>query len=283
MPVDYQPDHPDGGTHWIRPDHVRIDPSAASGPHDYVGVDAFTQRPTLQIPSYEYNHPKNYVGALVASSLEHTKADVFDAISETVIANPAPALRGAHALHLVEYDSVGNPSPTPQGQVCLRHLSRIHGTLAQARTAINNWQGTRTRFCNLAPGYGVLSDVLLSSDPAIAYLRTLLHATAPLTDSDPDVTLPAVVQRLLEEDLVFASAMFLQDSVETRQRVIGRGRDGTPIIKPAALTVPAVYRGTTTQQVKSILYHLGALTAPGSSTDTLQPKEERWQLSPSRT
>lgn len=280
MPVDYQPAGPPGATAWIGSERVRIDATPAEGPHDYVGVDAFTQRPALSIPTYEYSHPKNYLGALVATSLEHTKPQVLDAIAETVVSRPEPALRGAHAIHLIQYDDVGHPEPTPQGHLCLRHLARIHGSLPAARTAIQNWKGTQTRFRNLSPGYGLLSQTLLAADPALSYLYALLTATAPInsTNAHADTTLPVVAQRLLEEDVVFASAMFLRNTEAARHRVIGLDTDAAPLIKPAALHSPEVYRGTTTQQVKSILYHLGALTTPGNSTDRLRPDQDHWEL-----
>lgn len=280
MPIDYHIGHDGADTTWVGSDAVRIDATPSEAPTDYVGVAAFTTQPSLSIPSYEYSHPKNYLGALIATSLEHTKSRVLDAIEETVVANPEPALRGAHTLRLIEYDSVGNPEPTPQGQVCLRHLARIHGSLADARTAIADWAGTQTRFCNLAPGYPLLSHTLLASDPALAYLSALLDTTAPIEPGE--TSLPAVAGRLLQEDVVFASAILLRNTPETRQRVIGRASDSAPIVKPAALQSPDVYRGATTQQVKSILYHLGMLTTPGASTDRLTPREEHWKLADRR-
>lgn len=280
MPLDYHIGHDVTDRTWIGSDAIRINPTPAAGPTDFVGEAAFSTQPSLSIPSYEYSHPKNYIGALVATSLEHTKPQVLDAIAETVVANPEPALRGAHTLRLIEYDSVGNPEPTPQGQVCLRHLARIHGSIDAARTAIADWKGTQTRFIDLAPGYQLLGQTLLASDPALAYLTALLDTTAPIEHGD--TTLPAVAGRLLQEDVVFASAILLRNTPEGRQRVVGRASDNAPLVKMAALESPDVYRGATTQQIKSILYHLGALTTRGTSTDRLTPRDEHWDLEPRR-
>lgn len=275
MAIDYHIGHNNTDRTWVGSDAIRIDPTPAAGPTDFVGDAAFTTQPALSIPSYEYSHPKNYIGALVATSLEQGKSRVLDAIAETVVSNPEPALRGAHTLRLIEYDSVGNPEPTPEGQVCLRHLARTHGGLDAARTAIADWKGTQTRFINLAPGYRLLGQTLLASDPALAYLSALLDATAPVESGD--TTLPAVAGRLLQEDVVFASAILLRHTPESRQPVVGRASDNAILVKPAALESPDVYRGATTQQLKSILYHLGALTTPGTSTDRLTPRDEHWE------
>jgi hypothetical protein len=233
-------------------------------------------QPSIGPPAYPFSHPKAYVGVVPAVETTASRTEARDTINSSVIGAPDRALRGAARLNLVTLDEANNPQLTARGETILRLLCLAHGTPEQALAAIDDQHGSQDRFIASAPEYATIADHLQAADPALAYFVSLLSHAYQLDEFSGPYTLPTLVVAAARLDLPFTVATFLRNTAEARRQVLSSTPDGSHRLRIDALSSPDVYRGTTTQQLRSMLYHWGVLDEPGTDVGRLEPGNDIW-------
>lgn len=133
----------------------------------------------IDIPSYQFNHPKNYLGYAVA--LAHTRSEVgADNLTEKyVVGSPDMARRGAENFGLVDDGEL-----TQRGEWAtteIRHrlvdgdrLVAADGCL-EVLELFDDARGTRTRFIEEFDELSEIAPGIAMGDPAIARVVNCLR------------------------------------------------------------------------------------------------------------
>ena len=202
------------------------------------------------------NHPRSYF--IVPIAVAHD-LDTASLIQKHAAGSGSQAKTGAEVLGLI--DSQGNL--TDRGQIIVHHATAKYESHGAALTDLHSLEGSSTRFVEQRPHWAVTA-----RETALAY-KPAASIAQVLADHGPS-TLPTLVSTVADaETQAFARELFLQNGVETPfSRLEATG----------TFESPGVYRGTTTYQLKTCLYHCGVLTERGSDTSNLQPKESVWAL-----
>ena len=218
--------------------------------------------------SFGLNHPKNYLGyPLALAHAGGTEATVEDRIVGAV----DDARRGAAALELIRT----RPHRTELaalGEEVVRFALSRYGSIDSALAAIEGWQGSRKRFCDLAPEWGQLARRVLWAYPATQLLVEELQ-----TMYDDGIEAPALVDLvtwLFAHHPTFTVELFVRGTEDARSRVL----DGSGELRTDALTDGGVYHAPTTFQLKAMLYHAGFLAERGAEPTRLDPETDRWTL-----
>ncbi|WIV66010.1 hypothetical protein [Natrialbaceae archaeon AArc-T1-2] len=218
--------------------------------------------------SFGLNHPKNYLAYPLA--LYHP--DETDAVlAERVVRATDSARKGAAFLGLIEQRPT-RIELTPLGAEVVRFALERYGSVDAALQAFEDWQGSRTRFCELAPEWGVLTRRVVWAYPATQLLVGELQAM-----SEEGITEPSLVD-LLEwlhvQHPTFAVELFVRGSEDVRSRVLEA--DGT--LRSDALADGTVFHAPTVFQLKAMLYHSGVLADRGAEPHRLEPTTDSWAL-----
>ncbi len=116
--------------------------------------------------SFGLNHPKNYLAyPLAAYHAEETDA----VLAEHVVRAVDDARRGAAFLGLVE-DRPDGIELTPLGGEVVRFALRRYASVDDALRTFEDWVGSRKRFCDLAPEWGLLARRVAWQYPATQLL-----------------------------------------------------------------------------------------------------------------
>jgi hypothetical protein len=255
-------------------DYVPL-PAADSRPADAVASHA--PEPDIDPPRYPLNHPKSYVGVVPAVATTTSQAATVDAITDHIVANADAALRGAAQLGLITTDTANHPQLTARGRTVNRLLVQAHDSPEAALDALAAKKGTHTRFYTYSPTHAEIAALLPTSDPSLAYLTALVRRAYDHDHFSGPYTLPTLVVAAATVDPTFTIATFLRHDPDVRARVLETPPDAdTPHLRTDALASADVYRGTTTQQVKSLLYHCGVFETTGTDVGRLSPPDECW-------
>jgi hypothetical protein len=218
--------------------------------------------------SFGLNHPKNYLAYPLA--LYHP-GDTEAVLAERVVGATDDARRGASFLGLVEERPDGLEL-TPLGKEVIRFALDRYRSVDDALREFVQWQGSRKRFCDVAPGWGLLTRRVVWSYPATQLLVEELQ-----TMHEDDVREPSLVdlvEWLHVQHPTFTVELFLRGTDEVRSRVLDR----QGAIQPAALEDGSVYHSPTVFQLKAMLYHSGILTERGAEPHRLDPTTDCWEL-----
>lgn len=205
------------------------------------------------IPAFQLNHPKNYLGVPVAEAAD---GDTGALVSRYVVGACGSAKRGAQALDLLDADG----DLTAQGEDVADHAARQNGTLDEALEQFDDWKRTRTRFIELAPSWEFICRFVITR-----YSSTLPIQNA-LFEEPAGWTLAGLVQWLYRRHPEYTADVFLSRDVPDN----ASWRD-LPVEDAEA------YRGAATFQFKNLLYHCGIVTEPGAEIGRLDPTEDYWQ------
>jgi hypothetical protein len=218
--------------------------------------------------SFGLNHPKNYLAYPLAVYHPDETASV---LSDRVVRAVGSARAGAAFLDLVDGRPDGDRL-TPLGEEVVRFARAEYGSVDAALAAFDDWKRSRTRFCDLAPKWGLLTRRVVYAYPATQLLvEELQHAH---DDGLPEPTLPQAVEYLHELHPSFAVELFVRGDEDVRRRVLDANGD----LRRDALTDGSVYHSPTVFQLKAVLYHAGILTSRGAEPSNLDPTADVWAL-----
>ena len=218
--------------------------------------------------SFGLNHPKNYLAYPLALAHDGPTAATVEG---RVVGAVDSARRGAAALELIKL----RPHRTelaPLGEEVVRFALSRHGSVESALSAIEGWQGSRKRFCELTPGWGQLARRVLWAHPATQLLIEELQTMDD--DGIEEPTLVDLVEWLFVHHPTFTVELFVRGTDDARSRVL----DGSGELRADALADGDVYHAPTTFQLKAMLYHAGFVVERGAEPSRLDPTTDRWAL-----
>ncbi len=218
--------------------------------------------------SFGLNHPKNYLGYPLA--LYHPD-DTETVLAAHVVRAVESARMGAAFLGLVD-EQPNNVVLTPLGEEVIRFAVNRYGSVHAALTEFEEWKGSRRRFCELAPKWGLVTKRVVWAYPATQLLVTELQ-----TMHEDAVTTPSLIE-LVEwlhvHHPTFTVELFLRGTEDVRGRVL----DENGGLCVDALEDGRVFHSPTVFQLKAILYHAGVLTDRGAEPNRLDPATDVWKL-----
>ncbi|SFB79244.1 hypothetical protein SAMN05444422_10236 [Halobiforma haloterrestris] len=218
--------------------------------------------------SFGLNHPKNYLGYVLAEYADSDTATVLS--THDVVDAVADARRGAAFLGLIEDGP--RIEPTSLGEEVIRFAKSRHGSVESALEEFAAWHGSPKRFVDLAPAWGRLARRVVFDYEATELLVGELQA---MHDHDiPEPSLVDVVEWLHEQFPAFAVELFVRGDDDVRRRVLTEDGD----LRRGPLERGEVYHSPTVFQLKAMLYHAGILTERGSEPCDLEPTEDVWAL-----
>ena len=219
--------------------------------------------------SFGLNHPKNYL----AYPLAHYHADdTATVLAENVVRAVDSARQGAVFLGLVT-DSPADERLTSLGQEVVRFaLERYKGSVDAALDAFQEWHGSRGRFCDVAPEWGLVARRVVWAYPATQLLVEELQTMCDDGISDP--LLVDLIEWLHVHHPTFAIELFIRGDQSVRSRVL----DGDGNLQVDQLVDGTVFHSPTVFQLKAMLYHAGILSERGTEPHRLDPTTDSWQL-----
>jgi hypothetical protein len=218
--------------------------------------------------SFGLNHPKNYLAYPLA--IYHYD-DTTTVLSEFVVRAVDDARRGAAFLGLID-ECPNHVALTPLGKEVIRFARQKYRTVDAALREFENWQGSRKRFCDVAPDWGLVTRRVVWTYPATQLFVEELQTMHE--DGIREPSLVDLVEWLHVQHPTFTIELFLRGSDEVRSRVL----DEEGQIQPAELTDSTIFHSPTVFQLKAMLYHSGILTERGAEPHRLDPTTDVWQL-----
>ena len=256
--------HPDGT---VEPLEVpRIVGNRTSDDATAIRFQATTQG--VADKSFGLNHPKNYLAYPLA--LYHAD-DTETVLAARVVRAADDARRGAAFLGLIE-ERPDHVDLTPLGEEVVRFALHRYGSVDIALRAFEDWQGSRTRFCELAPGWGLLTRRVVWAYPATQLLVEELQTM--YDDGIHGTSLVDLVEWFHVHHPTFTVELFLRGTEDARSRVLNE--EGGLVV--AELEDGNVFHSPTVFQLKAMLYHAGILTDRGAEPHRLDPTDDVWQL-----
>ena len=179
--------------------------------------------------------------------------------------------RGASFIGLIE-EHPDRVELRPLGEEVVRFALTRYGSVDAALSVFENWQGSRKRFCDVAPEWGLITRRVVWAYPATQLLVEELQTMH--IDGVREPSLVDLVEWLHVQHPTFTVELFLRGSDEVRSRVL----DEEGQIQPAELEDGTVFHSPTVFQLKAMLYHSGILTERGAEPHRLNPTTDVWQL-----
>ena len=246
-----------------------VEPARVTGAGEFsTGIEAVrfsagTHR--LTEGSFPVNHPKNFLGYALAIAAE---ADTRETYARHVIREVSGGRRGAILLGLVDDRSDGDYL-THLGAEVVRFARAEHGSLLAALEEFDAWTGRSTRFTELAPRWALLArTVTMQYEPT----RLVVDALEQLHRNGVDsATLPELFGQACALNQPLAVEVFV--TAGRREDVLTPDGD----LDESALGDAGVYKSGAYFQFKAQLYHVGLLTAGGTS-DGEEALTDEWRL-----
>jgi hypothetical protein len=218
--------------------------------------------------SFGLNHPKNYLAYPLAV---YHAADTGTILAERVVRATADARRGAAFLGLID-ERPDRVDLTPLGREVVRFALDRYGSVDAALRAFEDWRGSRTRFRELAPEWGLLARRVVWAYPATTLLVEELQTMHE--DGITDPTLVDLVEWLHVHHPAFTVELFVRGTDDARSRVL----DPDGELRVEELTDGDLFHSPTVFQLKAMLYHAGLLVDRGSEPHRLDPTTDSWRL-----
>jgi hypothetical protein len=218
--------------------------------------------------SFGLNHPKNYLAYPLA--VYHSE-ETDSIVAERVVGATAGARKGASFLGLID-EEPHEIELTPLGREVVRFALDRYGSVDDALDAFTEWKGSRKRFCEVAPEWGLVARRVVWAYPATQLLVEELQ-----TMHDDGITTPTLVdlvEWLHVHHPTFTVELFLRGTDDVRSRVLTEDGD----LRRAELTDGNVYHSPTVFQLKAMLYHAGFLDSRGREPSKLDPTADEWSL-----
>ena len=218
--------------------------------------------------SFGLNHPKNYLAYPLA--LYHP-AETDSVLEERVVRATDSAREGAAFLGLVE-KRPNRIELTSLGAEVVRFALDRYDTVAAALDVFEDWKGSRTRFCELAPAWGRITRRVVWAYPATQLLVEELQTMHE--DGIADPSLVDLVEWLSVHHPTFTVELFLRGTEDARSRTLTPEGE----LRTEALHDGEVFHSPTVFQLKAMLYHAGILAERGAEPSRLEPDEDSWKL-----
>ncbi|MFW5950390.1 MAG: hypothetical protein ACOCR6_03535, partial [archaeon] len=250
-------------------DATLVEPARVTGAGDFsTTIDAIRFQATthhLTEGSFPVNHPKNYLGYVLALTADDNTRDIY---ADKVINSVSGGRRGAILLGLVD-DRPDGETLTHLGAEVVRFARTRYGSLSAALDQFDAWTGRSTRFTELAPRWAQLArSIAIQYDPTQLIIEALerLHQTGTDNATIADVAAEACrINQPLAVEVFFTQNR--RDDVLTA--------DGD--INDTMLHDPTVYKSGIHFQYKYQLYHVGLLTT-GGTDEKDKVLDNLWQL-----
>ncbi len=218
--------------------------------------------------SFGLNHPKNYLAYPLA--LYHPEG-TEETLAERVVGAVDSARRGAAFLGLIE-ERPDRTDLTPLGGEVVRFALGCYGSVDAALREFEDWQGSRARFCEVAPEWGLVTRRVVWAYPATQLLVEELQTMHD--DGIREPSLADLVEWCHIQHPTFAVELFLRGNDDARSRVLDAEGD----LRVAELEDGNVFHSPTVFQLKAMLYHAGVLTDRGAEPHRLDPTADVWRL-----
>lgn len=218
--------------------------------------------------SFGLNHPKNYLGVVLA---RYHETDTRRVIDEHIVGAVDSAIRGAVFLGLVTEEGP-ELRLTSLGNEIVRFALRQYGSVDAALDQFAEWQRSRKRFTAVAPRWGELARRIVFEYPATELLVTELQQLHD--DGVQEPSLVDLVVCLHEHHPTFTVELFIRGTEGSRERVLTGDGD----LRRDSLEDGGVYHSPTVFQLKAMLYHTGILESRGTEPSNLDPAADRWVL-----
>jgi len=219
--------------------------------------------------SFGLNHPKNYLGYVLAHHATGATAELLEEYS--VVGATDDARRGAAFLGLVEVNPDG-VALTPLGRDVVRFALARHGSVEAALGEFEQWYRTADRFYDVAPVWGELTRRVVFAYPATRLLVEELQAL-----HGDGLTAPSLVDLVVylhQRHPAFTVELFVRGEETIRRRVLTE--DGE--LRESQLADGGIYHAPTVFQLKTMLFHAGLLTTRGTEPSRLEPTADVWAL-----
>ncbi|MFB6140141.1 MAG: hypothetical protein ABEJ26_06875 [Halosimplex sp.] len=218
--------------------------------------------------SFALNHPKNYLAYPLAV---YHPDDTDSLVDERVVGAVDGARTGAAFLGLVE-ERPDRVELTSLGEEVVRFALDRYGSADAALDEFERWKGSRERFCEAAPQWGLVTRRVVWAYPATRLLVEEIQTMHRDGESDP--SLVDLVEWLHVDHPTFAVELFLRGDEDVRSRVLTGDGD----LRAEELADGNVYHSPTVFQLKAMLYHAGVLADRGAEPHRLDPLEDSWRL-----
>jgi len=234
-----------------------------------------------EISSYQFNHPKNYIGYVLAFKQGGSRDEADRITEDYVTGGPDMARRGAQNMGLIAHERDGRQhvySLTERGQWFAEEAPERFGCkdIQAVLETFDELRGARKRFVEEFPGFAEIAPDVIQGDPAVGMLVDYLedyHVEKTLTFDEYGVTLVELFRQIKARDEQFAVDLLIRDDEAIRENYtesdLERGTlsDGT-----------AIYRSPTTYQLKNLLWHMGVVQTKGTQAQNVDPEAETWAL-----
>jgi hypothetical protein len=246
-----------------------VEPARVTGAGDFsTTINAIRFQATthhLTEGSFPVNHPKNYLGYVLALTADNNTRDIY---ADKVINSVSGGRRGAILLGLVD-DRPDGETLTHLGAEVVRFARNQHGSLSAALDQFDAWTGRSTRFTDLAPRWAQLArSIAIQYDPTQLIIEALEHLHQTGTDNATIADVAAEACRINQPLAV--EVFFTQNR---RDDILTADGD----INESTLHDPTVYKSGIHFQYKYQLYHIGFLTT-GGTDDKDGVLDNLWQL-----
>lgn len=218
--------------------------------------------------SFGLNHPKNYLAYPLAV---YHPAETTAVLADRVVGATDSARDGAAFLGLVE-ERPNGIALTSLGEEVVRFALNRCGSVDAALDRFRDWEGSRQRFCDLAPEWGLLARRVVWAYPATQLLVEELQTMHE--DGIANPSLVDLVEWLHVHHPTFTVELFFRGTEDVRSRVL----DGDGALRTSELETGDRFHSPTVFQLKAILYHSGVLTERGSEPHRLDPTTDVWKL-----
>jgi hypothetical protein len=197
--------------------------------------------------------------------------DTATVLADHVVGAIDSARTGAAFLGLVR-ERPDRTELTPLGEEVVRFARSRCGSADAALREFEAWRGSRSRFCELVPQWGLVTRRVLWAYPATQLLVEELQ-----TMHDDGVTEPSLVEFvewLHAHHPTFTIELFVRTDGEVRSRVLDKNGE----LRSGALEDGDVFHAPTVFQLKAMLFHAGILTERGAEPHRLDPTDDVWKL-----
>ena len=161
---------------------------------------------------------------------------------------------------------------TPLGRDVVRFALDRYDSVESALYAFEDWVGSRTRFCELAPAWGSMVRRVIWAYPATQLLVEELQTMHD--DGSTDPSLVDLVEWLSTQHPAFTVELFIRGTDDARRRALTS--DGQ--LRVESLENGDIFHSSTVFQLKAMLYHAGVLTERGAEPSRLDPTIDLWKL-----
>ncbi|WP_224267786.1 hypothetical protein [Haloprofundus salinisoli] len=218
--------------------------------------------------SFGLNHPKNYLGVPLALYHDGVTDEI---LAERVVGATTDARRGAAFLGLTD-ERPDRTELTSLGEEVVRFALHRYDSVDAALATFDDWRGSRKRFCDLAPEWGLVARRVVWAYPATQLLVKELQTMHD--DGIRDPSLLDLVEWVHVLHPTFTVELFVRGTDEARRRVL----DEEGGLRVEALRDGNVFHSPTVFQLKAMLYHAGILTERGAEPHRLEPETDVWRL-----